>query len=108
MRTLSSLFLISIASTGLLAAQKAPAAPAPLRSAPIANVAYDVTFNRDLAKQRTMSVTMSFDASGTSPVLLSLPAWTPGAYEITDFAKWVSNFTPTRERAATRVGQARL
>ena len=59
-------------------------------------MAYEVTFNRDLAKQRAMAVTMSFDVSGTGPVLLSLPAWTPGAYEITDFAKWVSDFTPTR------------
>ena len=28
-------------------------------------------------------------------MLLSLPAWTPGAYEITNFARWVSDFTPT-------------
>ena len=26
-------------------------------------------------------------------MLLSLPAWTPGAYELTFFARWVSNFT---------------
>jgi predicted metalloprotease with PDZ domain len=96
MRTLLSLSLIPFATAGLLVAQKAPATPAPLMSAPIANVAYEVTFNRDLAKRRAMSVRMTFDASGAQPVLLSLPAWTPGAYEITDFAKWVSNFTPTR------------
>ena len=96
MRTLFTLSLLTVASAGMLAAQRTPAVPAPLRSAPIANVAYEVTFNRDLAKHRSMAVTMSFDVSGTQPVLLSLPAWTPGAYEITDFAKWVSNFAPTR------------
>jgi hypothetical protein len=96
MRTLFSLSLIPFATAGLLAAQKPATSPAPLKSAPIANVAYEVTFNRDLAKRRAMSVTMTFDVSGAQPVLLSLPAWTPGAYEITDFAKWVSNFTPTR------------
>ena len=96
MRTLFSLSLLSMVVAGSLTAQRAPAVPAPPKSAPIANVAYEVTFNRELAKRRSMSVTMTFDASGTAPVLLSLPAWTPGAYEITDFAKWVSNFTPTR------------
>lgn len=96
MRTLFTLSLLTIANAGMAAAQRTPAVPAAIRSAPIANVAYEVTFNRDLAKRRSMAVTMTFDASGTTPVLLSLPAWTPGAYEITDFAKWVSNFTPTR------------
>jgi predicted metalloprotease with PDZ domain len=28
-------------------------------------------------------------------VLLSLPAWTPGAYEISNFSRWVSAFAPT-------------
>ncbi len=100
MRTLSTLSLLVVATTHLLVAQRAPAVPAAPRSAPIANVAYQVTFNRDLAARREMSVTMTFDVSGTGPVLLSLPAWTPGAYEITDFAKWVSNFTPTRNGQA--------
>lgn len=100
MRTLLSLSLVSTLVAGTLPAQKAPAAPAPLKSAPISNVAYEVTFNRDLAKQRQMAVTMTFDVAGATPVLLSLPAWTPGAYEITDFAKWVSNFTPTRNGQA--------
>ena len=37
---------------------------------------------------------MSFDVGGTGPVLLSLPAWTPGAYEISNFARWVVSFSP--------------
>ena len=37
---------------------------------------------------------MSFDApAGNDPVLLSLPVWTPGAYEVSDFAKRVLDFT---------------
>jgi predicted metalloprotease with PDZ domain len=35
---------------------------------------------------------MSFDVTGTAPVLLSLPAWNPGAYEISNFARWVVGF----------------
>jgi predicted metalloprotease with PDZ domain len=38
---------------------------------------------------------MTFSVTGTGPVLLSLPAWTPGAYEITEFAKWVIGFSAT-------------
>ena len=64
-------------------------------SAPIANVRYDVTFDRATAARRTLRVAMTFDVTGDGPVLLSLPAWTPGAYEITNFAKWVSGFGAT-------------
>jgi predicted metalloprotease with PDZ domain len=36
---------------------------------------------------------MTFDAAaGTEPVVLSLPAWTPGAYELSWFSRWVTNF----------------
>ena len=45
------------------------------------------------AQTRTLKVAMSFDVAGPGPVLLSLPAWTPGAYELSFFARWVSNFT---------------
>jgi len=38
---------------------------------------------------------MSFEVGGTGPVLLSLPAWTPGAYEISNYARWVVGFTAT-------------
>ncbi len=71
----------------------APAAPAALRSAPISNVAYEVTFDSATASTRTLRVAMTFDAaSGAGPVLLSLPVWTPGAYEVSDFAKRVLDF----------------
>jgi len=75
-----------------LAAQKAPAAPV---SAPLTNVRYDVTFDSVTAQARRLQVSMSFDVAGPGPVLLSLPAWTPGAYELSFFARWVSDFTPS-------------
>ncbi|HET8625088.1 MAG TPA: PDZ domain-containing protein [Gemmatimonadales bacterium] len=74
----------------------APAAPAAasLRSAPISNVAYEVSFDSASARARLLRVAMSFDAArGGGPVLLSLPVWTPGAYEVSDFAKRVLSFT---------------
>ncbi|MDH4349449.1 MAG: PDZ domain-containing protein, partial [Gemmatimonadota bacterium] len=71
------------------------AAPAPPASAPITNIQYDVTFNRETASRRSLAVDMRFDVGGNGEVILSLPAWTPGAYDITNFAKWVSGFEAT-------------
>jgi predicted metalloprotease with PDZ domain len=66
-----------------------------LASAPIANVRYDVSFNRESAIRRTMRVEMTFDVLEQAPLLLSLPAWTPGAYEMSNFAQWLSGFSAT-------------
>jgi predicted metalloprotease with PDZ domain len=96
-RCIGAGFLLLL-STAPLVAQRTTtpaAAPAATRSAPLANLRYDVTFDSASAAQRTIKVGLAADVSGTGPVLLSLPAWTPGAYEITNFARWVSNFTPT-------------
>jgi predicted metalloprotease with PDZ domain len=74
------------------AAQRAPAGA---QSAPLSNLRYEITFDSATAEKRTLKVAMSFDVAGPGPVLLSLPAWTPGAYEMTWFARWVGSFTPT-------------
>jgi predicted metalloprotease with PDZ domain len=66
-------------------------------SASIRDVRYDITFMRSNAAQRTIEVAMSFNTTGTSPVLLSLPAWTPGAYEISNFSRWVVEFAATAD-----------
>jgi len=62
-------------------------------SAPITDVSYEVTFTRANAQQRQVSSAMTFTVGGTDPVLLSLPSWTPGAYEIDNFARNVTGFT---------------
>src|SRR5688572_23218452 len=67
----------------------------PVQSAPISGVRYEVTFDATTARARTLRVGMTFDVGGTGAVLLSLPAWTPGAYEISNFARWISNFGAT-------------
>jgi predicted metalloprotease with PDZ domain len=73
----------------------AQGAPAAAQSAPLSNLRYEITFDSATAEKRTLKVAMSFDVAGPGPVLLSLPAWTPGAYEMTWFARWVGSFTPT-------------
>jgi predicted metalloprotease with PDZ domain len=74
------------------AAASAQTAPVPARSAPLTNLRYEITFDSTTAQTRTIKVVMDFDVAGPGPVLLSLPAWTPGAYELSFFARWVSNF----------------
>ncbi|MGQ0538686.1 MAG: M61 family metallopeptidase [Gemmatimonadaceae bacterium] len=62
-------------------------------SAAISDVRYEVAFGPSLAERRLLRVTMRFSVASGDPVLLSLPAWTPGAYEISNFARNVWNFT---------------
>ena len=78
-------------------AQSAPAvAQAP---APISGVRYDITFNRTTAAVRTLHVDMHFDAPNAEPVRLLLPVWTPGAYEVSDFAQNITRFNATSNGA---------
>jgi predicted metalloprotease with PDZ domain len=106
---LAGVALIVLASVEPAAAQRPRAAtparpaPAPMRSAPIGNVRYEVTLDSAGAQSRTIRVAMSFDVgAGTEPVLLSLPAWTPGAYEIDNFARWVADFSAAAGDRALR------
>ncbi|HEY2856103.1 MAG TPA: PDZ domain-containing protein [Gemmatimonadaceae bacterium] len=64
-------------------------------SAEVRDVRYEVTFDRTTAAQRVTKVAMSFAIVGTGPLLLSLPEWTPGAYEISNFARSVVDFGAT-------------
>src|SRR5215207_8060910 len=84
-----------IAMLPLLAPVLATAQTTSLQSAPISGIRYEVTFDPSTAPTRTLRVGMTFDVTGQGPVLLSLPAWTPGAYEISNFARWVSEFGAT-------------
>ena len=70
-----------------------PAQDTAQRSAPVSDVQYEVTYDDATAAQGVVGVTMRFNTSGPGPVLLSMPSWTPGAYEITNFARWVRNFS---------------
>ena len=62
-------------------------------SAPITDVRYEVTFTRANAERQVVASAMTFTVGGNAAVILSLPAWTPGAYEISNFARNVSNFS---------------
>lgn len=84
---LSLLALLSLPATTVVAQQPV--------SAPLTGIQYAVTFTRETAARRSIGVVMEFTVAGPGDVLLSLPGWTPGAYEISNYARWVSAFTPT-------------
>ncbi len=67
----------------------------PARSAAISDVHYTVTFGALQGIERGVNVQMTFNASGRDPVLLSLPVWTPGDYEIANYARNVTKFAAT-------------
>jgi predicted metalloprotease with PDZ domain len=99
-KTLLTAALLPFGSA-LIAQQTAPSAAAP-KSVPISNVRYELTFDSTTARDRLIKVAMSFDVGGSGPVLLSLPTWTPGAYEVSNFARWVLNFSAAAGPRAVR------
>ena len=48
---------------------------------------YDLTFRNAEAARRVVHVDATFIVTSAEPLLLSLPAWTPGAYEISNDGK---------------------
>lgn len=92
--------LLAGAAALAAAAPSAAQRPETARSAPIAGVRYDVTFDSGSGARRQVHVATTFDVDGSGPVYLSLPDWTPGAYEISYFPRWVMHF------AATSAGRA--
>lgn len=76
-------------------ATAARAAAAPV-SAPVSDVRYEVTLGEEEVATSSIAVRMRLQVQGDRPILLSMPAWTPGAYEISNFARYVSRFAATQ------------
>ncbi len=68
----------------------------------VSDVAYEVTYDSETAARGVIHVAMTFRTSDASPVLLSLPAWTPGSYELDNFARHVNAFSASAEGGAIR------
>jgi len=87
------LSLASLSFATIVPAQRPAArATASQVSAPVSGLAYTVEFTRSTAVQRSIRVVTSMMTTGRETVLLSLPAWTPGAYELSHFARNISGF----------------
>lgn len=70
--------------------------------APISDVHYNVSFTSAGAARRHVTVQMRFTTASQSPVVLSLPSWTPGSYTIKNFARNVVNFSAEQGGSAVR------
>ena len=77
----------------LLGTTHASLAQPPRISAPISNISYEVTADSSAVGRRQLGVAMSFTVAGTAPVILALPAWSPGHYTLLWFARRVSQFS---------------
>ncbi|MFQ5890200.1 MAG: PDZ domain-containing protein [Gemmatimonadota bacterium] len=64
----------------------------PASSASVSEIRYEVTFDASTAEAGILRVGMSFRVDREGPVVLSLPAWTPGSYELDNFARYIRNF----------------
>lgn len=100
-------FSLPIAAT--MSAQAAPVPPgraaagstAPhLESAPIRDIRYDVSIDSAGLHDRSIGVAMTFRVAGPGPVILALPAWSPGHYTLLWFARRVSHFAATTGKSA--------
>jgi predicted metalloprotease with PDZ domain len=86
--TLSRIVLVLLTTTALNDA----AAQTLRTSAPISNIAYDVTADSAAVGRRQLGVAMTFDVTSANPVVLAIPAWSPGHYVMVWFARRVSRF----------------
>jgi predicted metalloprotease with PDZ domain len=87
--------LRSFLSAVLAIGAAAPMSAQTLRSsAPITDVHYEITADSVSVGRHQLGVSMSFQVAGTAPVVLALPAWSPGHYVLLWFARRVSQFIP--------------
>jgi predicted metalloprotease with PDZ domain len=93
---LAALAALLALAAGPLRAQPSPAGT----SAPVTELRYEVRADSAAMASRQLHVTTTFEVAGRAPVLLSLPIWTPGAYEVSDFARFVLAFSATQGGAA--------
>lgn len=80
--------------------------PAAAQSPAVSNIRYELRFDAATAARQVAGLTMSFDAGGAGAVLLSLPTWTPGAYEVANFARHVREFSAVQAGRPVRWDKA--
>jgi len=85
-RIIAALVVTSVAAQSLQA-------QSPRISAPITGISYEITADSAAVGRRELVVAMSFQVASTAPVILSLPAWSPGHYRLLWFARRMSNFS---------------
>lgn len=90
----SALAGIALASSLFASGLRAQARPP--RSIPVSDYRIEVQLGAPQVEARTAEVLTTFRVSEPGAVLLSMAAWTPGSYEIADYARAVSGFSATQ------------
>ena len=72
------------------------------RSVPLRDFTIEIHAGRAQLSEAHVDVTLRFQADSAGPVLLSMAAWTPGSYDITNYARAVSGFAATDGRQPLR------
>src|SRR3954465_3805243 len=89
-----------VMSVSLAVVSAAPLLAQALRtSAPITDVRYEITADSSAVGRRQLGVSMTFHVNGTAPVVLALPAWSPGHYVFLWFGRRVSQFAAESDGA---------
>jgi len=97
--------LAVVGLTGMTLPARAQLPPG-ARSAPVADVRYELTVDSAAAAARQIGVTMTFRVRDSAPVLLALPAWSPGHYVLLWFASRVTGFAAEQDGAPLAWGKA--
>lgn len=86
------MFRTLLSATAALTGVVPAFAQTPRPSAPITDVRYEITADSATVGRRQLGVTMSFQVSSTAPVVLAIPAWSPGHYVLIWFSRRMSQF----------------
>lgn len=71
-------------------------------SLPVRNLRFELVADRAQFRARVVDVLVRFEVESDGDVLLSMPAWTPGAYRVANHARFVSGFHATRGATTLR------
>ena len=74
-------------------------AQTPRTSAPISDVRYEVTADSASVGRHQLGASMTFHVNSTAPVVLAIPAWSPGHYVLVWFARRMSQFAAEQDGA---------
>ena len=81
--------------TATLAAQDRVSPDRATRSVALDDLRIELDATRPRLAEAKVGVRMQFTVREAGPVLLSMAAWTPGSYEIDNYARAVSGFRAT-------------
>ncbi len=96
----------SLGSLAFAAAVAVPGAHSLTEVHGLADIRYEVTWNRETASTREVHVEMSFTVDDAALIALSFPSWTPGSYGLDDYAKNVRNVWARQGQAEIRWDKA--